>query len=60
MTTIISNFLCAAAMPWLGYLIGLFLVWERPSRAHTAFFCRLSILFGVVCALAMALKDGAA
>lgn len=60
MTTIVTNFLFGAALPWLGYLIVLFLAWERPTRNHTAFWVRLSILFGVVCAVAMALKDGAA
>lgn len=60
MTTIFSNFLCGAALPWLGYLVVLFLIWERPSHIHAAFFARLSILFGVVCAVILALKDGAA
>lgn len=60
MTIIFSNFLCGVALPWLGYLIGMFLIWELPSRAYTVFFVRLSILFGVLCALAMSFKDGAA
>ncbi len=60
MTTILSNFLCGAALICLGYLVVLFILWERPTRTYTAFFGRLSILFGAVCALAMALKDGAA
>lgn len=60
MTTILSNFLCGAALPWLGYLVVLFVVWERPNRTYTAFFFRLSILFGAVCAVAIAVKEGAA
>ncbi|HDU5042192.1 hypothetical protein [Klebsiella aerogenes] len=60
MTAILSNFLCGVALPWLGYLISMFLIWELPSRAYTVFFARLSILFGVLCALAMSLKDGVA
>lgn len=37
MTTILSNFLCGAALIWLGYLVVLFILWERPTRTHTAF-----------------------
>lgn len=60
MTTILSNFLCAAALVCLAYLLQMFVLWEKPDREDAAFYGRLAIVFGVVCAVIMALKDGAA
>jgi len=58
--SLMINFLLGAALTWAGLLVHSFALWERPTRGDAAFYARLSIVVGFMCAAVMALKDGAA